>query len=51
LAENQPMPETNFVITQNSLTITEYGNSVPFTKKLDDLSEQPVTEIIHFVVD
>jgi hypothetical protein len=23
--------------------------SVPFTKKLDDLSEHPVTEIIHFV--
>jgi N4-gp56 family major capsid protein len=50
LVENQTMPETNFVITQNSLTITEYGNSVPFTKKLDDLSEQPVTEIIHKVL-
>jgi N4-gp56 family major capsid protein len=50
LAENAPMPETNFTITQNSLTITEYGNSVPFTKKLDDLSEQPVTEIIHKVL-
>lgn len=50
LTENQPMPETNFTITQNSLTITEYGNSVPFTKKLDDLSEQPVTEIIHKVL-
>lgn len=50
LAENQTMPETNFTITQNSLTITEYGNSVPFTKKLDDLSEHPVTEIIHKVL-
>lgn len=50
LVEAQVMPETNFVITQNSLTITEYGNSVPFTKKLDDLSEQPVTEIIHKVL-
>ena len=50
LVENQVMPETNFVITQNSLTITEYGNSVPFTKKLDDLSEQPVTEIINKVL-
>jgi N4-gp56 family major capsid protein len=50
LSESQPMPETNFTITQNSLTITEYGNSVPFTKKLDDLSEQPVTEIIHKVL-
>ncbi len=50
LAENETMPETGFTIDQNSLTITEYGNSVPFTKKLDDLSEQPVTEIIHKVL-
>lgn len=50
LVENQPMPETNFTITQASATVTEYGNSVPFTKKLDDLSEQPVTEIIHRVL-
>jgi N4-gp56 family major capsid protein len=50
LNETDEMPATNFTITQNSLTITEYGNSVPFTKKLDDLSEQPVTEIIHKVL-
>lgn len=50
LVENQPMPETNFTITQGSAVVTEYGNSVPFTKKLDDLSEQPVTEIIHKVL-
>ena len=28
------------------MTITEYGNSVPYTGKLDDLSEHPVKEII-----
>jgi N4-gp56 family major capsid protein len=50
LSESQPMPETNFTITQATAVITEYGNSVPFTKKLDDLSEQPVTEIIHKVL-
>jgi len=50
LNETQVMPETNYTITQASLTVTEYGNSVPFTKKLDDLSEQPVTEIIHKVL-
>jgi N4-gp56 family major capsid protein len=50
LQETQQMPETNFNISQKSLTVTEYGNSVPFTKKLDDLSEQPVTEIIHKVL-
>ena len=50
LNETQEMPESNFTITQATLTITEYGNSVPFSKKLDDLSEQPVTEIIHKVL-
>jgi N4-gp56 family major capsid protein len=40
------MPTTNFVITQGTMTITEAGNSVPYTSKLDDLSEQPVKEII-----
>lgn len=47
LTETNALPETNFTITQGSLTITEYGNSVPFTEKLDNLSEQPVKEIIH----
>ncbi len=50
LTETETMPETNFTITQASLTVNEYGNSVPFTKKLDDLSEHPVTEIIHKVL-
>lgn len=50
LTETQTMPETNFTITQGSVKIVEYGNSVPFTKKLDDLSEHPVTEIIHKVL-
>jgi N4-gp56 family major capsid protein len=46
LSEGTAMPQTNFTITQGTMTITEYGNSVPFTSKLDDLSEQPVKEII-----
>lgn len=50
LNEEMPMPETNFTISQASLTITEYGNSVPFTAKLDDLSEHPVKEIIKKVL-
>lgn len=50
LSEATTMPETNFTITQASTKIVEYGNSVPFTKKLDDLSEHPVTEIIHKVL-
>lgn len=47
LNETDTMPETNFTITQGTLTITEAGNSVPFTGKLDDLSEHPVKEVIH----
>ena len=46
LQEQQAMPETNFKITQGSLTIKEYGNSVPYTGKLDNLSEHPVKDII-----
>ena len=48
--ETDVMPETNFTITQQTLIVNEYGNSVPFTKKLDDLSEHPVTEVIHKVL-
>jgi N4-gp56 family major capsid protein len=46
LTEGTAIGETNFTITQGAMTITERGNSLPFTSKLDDLSEQPVKEII-----
>jgi len=50
LTETVTMPETQFTITQGTLTITEFGNSVPYSGKLDDLSEQPVKEIINKVL-
>jgi N4-gp56 family major capsid protein len=50
LLETNTMPVTNFTVTQGTMTITEYGNSVPYTGKLDDLSEQPVKEIISKVL-
>ena len=50
LTETTTMPETNFTITQGTMTITEFGNSVPYTGKLDALSEHPVTEIINKVL-
>jgi N4-gp56 family major capsid protein len=50
LTETTVMPETNFTITQGTMTITEMGNSVPYTGKLDDLSEQPVKEVISKVL-
>ena len=50
LTETSTMPESNFTITQGTMTITEYGNSVPFTEKLDDLSLHPVKEVIQKVL-
>jgi N4-gp56 family major capsid protein len=50
LVETTAMPETNFTITQGTMTVTEYGNSVPYTGKLDDLSEHPVKEVINKVI-
>lgn len=50
LDEQIAMPETNFKIKQQSLTVRELGNSVPYSGKLDNLSKQPVTEIIHKVL-
>lgn len=50
LTEGTALPQTNFTITQGTMTVTEYGNSVPFTSKLDDLSEHPVKEVINKVL-
>lgn len=50
LVETTTMAQTNFTITQGTMTITEYGNSVPYSGKLDDLSEHPVREIIQKVL-
>jgi N4-gp56 family major capsid protein len=46
LTETNTMPETNFTISQGTLTITEAGNSVPFSQKLDNLSVVPLTPIV-----
>lgn len=50
LVETNTMPETNFKILQASGTITEYGNSVPWSGKLEDFSKfsvrKPVTEAL-----
>lgn len=47
LNELQPMPETNFSVTQSSLTVVELGNSVPYTGKLTALAKHDVLKIIH----
>lgn len=50
LTETTVMPETQYTITQGTMTITEAGNSVPFSQKLDNLSEHSVTEVINKVL-
>jgi len=50
LTEGTAIPETKFTISQGELTVTEYGNSVPFSSKLDDLSLQPVKDVIKKVL-
>lgn len=42
LTETNTMPESNFTIVQGTLTITEYGNSVPYTGKLEALAQHNV---------
>jgi N4-gp56 family major capsid protein len=50
LIETNTMPETNFTVTQGTLTVTEAGNSVPYSGKLDNLSKFPVEDIIKKVL-
>jgi N4-gp56 family major capsid protein len=50
LTETNTMPETNFTIVQGTLTITEAGNSIPYSGKLDNLSKFPVEDVIKKVL-
>lgn len=50
LTETQVMPETQFTVTQQSLSVTEYGNSAPFSQKLNNLSKHSVEEVIRKVL-
>lgn len=50
IGEFQDIPETKFSITKDALRVTEWGNSIPWTGKLETLSEfnpqQPVQKVI-----
>jgi len=46
LAETSTMNETKQAITQGTLTVSEYGNSIPFTGKIESLSEFDIKQII-----
>jgi N4-gp56 family major capsid protein len=46
LTETNTMPESNFTITQGTLTIGEYGNSIPYSGKLEDLGKFSVKDTV-----
>lgn len=46
LTETSTMPESNFTIAQGTLTITEYGNSIPYSGKLEDLGKFSVKDTV-----
>lgn len=46
LTEGVTIPETQFTVYQGTATISEWGNSVPYTSKLDDLSYFPIQKIV-----
>lgn len=50
LDEEQAMPETKYTIGQETLTIKEYGNSVPYTRKLDILAKHSCEKAIDKVL-
>jgi len=45
LSETSPMPETNYTVSQTSLTVVELGNSVPYTGLLSALAKHDVMSI------
>jgi len=50
LTETDTIPKRNFTILQDSLTITEFGNSVPFTLKAKTLAEVDVPASVRTVL-
>jgi len=50
LVETNTMRETNFTIVQGTGTVVEYGNSVPYSGVLDDLSLHSVKQVVNKVL-
>lgn len=46
LTESQRIPETKITIGRGTVTVNEYGNSIPYTGKLELLSEFSVDNIV-----
>lgn len=50
LTETDTIPKRNYTITQGTLTMTEYGNSIPYTQKVKTLSDIMVPETVRTVL-
>jgi hypothetical protein len=50
LVEDERMPESGFSISQGTMTVKEFGNSVPFTGKLMALGKPVLTNIVERVL-
>src|SRR3990167_7943938 len=50
LIETNTIPKSNYTILQGTLTMTEYGNSIPYTQKLKTLSDIMVPETVKTVL-
>jgi N4-gp56 family major capsid protein len=50
LVETDTIPKRNYTITQGTLTMTEYGNSIPYTQKVKTLSDIMVPETVRTVL-
>jgi N4-gp56 family major capsid protein len=50
LVETDTIPKRNFTIRQGTLTITEYGNSIPFTLKAQTLADVSVPDNVKIVL-
>jgi N4-gp56 family major capsid protein len=46
LVETNTIPETQFVTNQGTGTIAEYGNSIPWTAKLDKLGQFQISPLV-----
>lgn len=47
ITEQQDIPETKMLVRKGSLVLSEWGNSIPYTGKLEALSEFNPENIIH----
>jgi N4-gp56 family major capsid protein len=50
LVETDTIPKRNFTITQGTLQITEYGNSIPMTLKAKTLSDVSLSDTVQTVL-